>query len=413
VSAQRSYLDWNATAPLRPEARLAMLAALEETGNPSSVHAEGRRARAIVERARDQIAALVGAEPHNVIFTSGATEAATMALTPQWSGAHPIATFLVSAIEHPCVLAGGQFDASATFPVAVTASGVVDFVFLKQLLDLKESTVGAPLLALMLANNETGVIQPAAAAATLVHGAGGYLICDAVQAAGRIPIDLKSLGADALLLSAHKLGGPKGVGALVLAHEARAPMPLIRGGGQERGHRAGTENVAAIAGFGAAAKAAQADLVNMPRIARLRDRLEQAISIRKSARLLSNLLDIHGNEQRSSLNLSSPLQAELPGRLANTTLISLPGARAESLVIQLDLAGIAVSAGSACSSGKVKRSHVLDAMGVDPVIAEGTIRVSLGPTTTEADVDRFLSAWAEIAARHSGRAKHPEGGATL
>ncbi len=300
MSAPRTYLDWNATAPLRPEAKAAMLAALEQTGNPSSVHAEGRRVRAIVERARKQVAALVGAETHNVIFTSGATEAATHVLSRHWLGDgidRPAGRLYVSAIEHPCVLAGGRFAPDQITVVPVTPAGLIDISVLNQQLERHDRASGRPLVALMLANNETGIVQPVAEAAPLVHASGGYLVCDAVQAAGRIPVDLKTLGADAIFLSAHKLGGPKGVGALVLADEAVAPAPLIRGGGQERGHRAGTENVASIAGFGAAAEAARAELDIMPKVAALRDRLEDGISLSKTGVKLKTLLDFPVNEQ--------------------------------------------------------------------------------------------------------------------
>ena len=403
MTSPRVYLDWNATAPLRPEARAAMLTALDATGNPSSIHAEGRAARAIVERARTQVAALVGAEPHNVIFTGSATEAAAQVLSRHWQGdgiARPAGRLYVSAVEHPCVLAGGQFAPEEITSVAVTSAGIVDFFDLKQHLKNNDPALGRPLVALMLANNETGILQPVAEAAALVHAAGGYLVCDAVQAAGRIPVDMVNLGADAIFLSAHKLGGPKGVGALILADEAVAPAPLIRGGGQERGHRAGTENVAGVAGFGAAAQAALADLVNMPRIAQLRDHLESVAECCVVLRPASSGCGF------DTVLAQSVAQAVVPGvipaqlqRLPNTALLSLPGAKSETLVIQLDLAGIAVSAGSACSSGKVKRSHVLDAIGIDPVIAEGTIRVSLGHTTTADDIERFRAVWSGIVAK--------------
>ncbi len=399
MSQIRSYLDWNASAPLRPQAREVMLAALDATGNPSSVHAEGRRARAMVERAREQVAALVGAEPHNVIFTGSATEAANHALTPLWQGdGDPgrILALFVSDIEHPCVLAGGRFRRDEVVRLPVTTQGTVDISVLKQKINHMGGGVDRPLVALMMANNETGIVQPVAAAAALVRTAGGLLVCDAVQAAGRIPIDLKSLGADAIFLSAHKLGGPKGVGALVLADQAVAPVPLIRGGGQERGHRAGTENVAGIAGFGAAAEAALADMVDMPRILALRDRLEDACFCRAWSSYRP--ATVASGTAQPTRDDNSVLQ-----RLPNTTLVSLPGANAETLVIQLDLAGIAVSAGAACSSGKVKRSHVLDAMGIAPEIAAGTIRVSLGATTTDQDIDRFIEAWADICNRHGAR----------
>ena len=392
MSTRRTYLDWNATAPLRPEARVAILAALDEHGNPSSVHAEGRKARAITERARYQIAALAGAEPHNVIFTSGATEAANQALVPRWSGGTACALY-AGALEHPCVLAGGRFQTDSVITVAATKHGVIDIDRLKHHLGRHDLALGRPLVALMLANNETGVVQPVAEAAALVHDVGGLLICDAVQAAGRIPVDLRALGADAILLSAHKLGGPKGVGALVLADEAVAPAPLMSGGGQERRQRAGTENVAGIAGFGAAAEAALAELARMPAVARLRDRLERG---------LAAIAATAPWQRPDGGRLPLDVLSQAP-RLPNTTLATLPGATAETLVIQLDLAGIAVSAGAACSSGKLTRSHVLNAMGIEPEIAAGTIRVSLGATNTDDDIDRFLAAWSEIAARHGAR----------
>jgi cysteine desulfurase len=410
----RLYLDWNATAPLRPEARAAMLAALDVTGNPSSVHAEGRKTRAIVDKARAQVAALVGAEPHNVVFTGSATEAAAQVLSRHWHGdgiARPAGRLYVSAIEHLCVLAGGQFAPEDVTKIAVTSTGILDITAIKQHLTDHDPALGRPLVALMLANNETGILQPVPDAAALVHAAGGYLICDAVQAAGRIPIDLKTLGADAIFLSAHKLGGPKGAGALILADEGVAPAALIRGGGQERGLRAGTENVAGIAGFGAAAEAALAGLKNMPRLSAFRDTLEAGFltpfALDKSpVQLDQNRVESDENGFSSGSNrIETDRPAGKPQksaptrklqRLPNTALLSIPGAKSETLVIQLDLAGIAVSAGSACSSGKVKRSHVLDAMGVDPDIAEGTIRVSLGPTTTEADVERFRAVWSGL-----------------
>ena len=343
---------------------------------------------AIIETARDKVATLVGAEAHNVIFTSGATEAATQALTPHWTGpdtVRPASRLYVSAIEHPCVLAGGRFAPDNVHLLPVTRGGVLDISVMEQHISGQDRFLAA----LMLANNETGIIQPVAETAARVHAAGGLLICDAVQAAGRIQIDITSLGADALFLSSHKLGGPKGAGALILADDAVAPAPLITGGGQERRQRSGTENVAAIAGFGAAAGAALADMVNMPRVAALRDRLEGRAN------------HCHSASSRDRPASFTTLCAH--SRLPNTALLSLPGASAETLVIQLDLAGVAVSAGAACSSGKVKRSHVLDAMGVDPATAAGTIRVSLGTTTTDDDVDRFLAAWAAIVAAHTAR----------
>jgi cysteine desulfurase len=369
----RAYLDWNATAPLRPEAREAMCEALDAVGNPSSVHAEGRAARRLVEAAREKVAALVGAEPRNVVFTSGGSEANVLALSPA-AAAGPCRRLMVSAIEHPSVLAGGRFPAAAVERVPVTDAGKVDLSALAKHLKAAE---GCVLVSLMLANNETGVVQPVSEAAHMVHEAGGVLHVDAVQAVGRIPCDIKALGADLLTVSGHKIGGPKGVGALIRRDAALSfADPLIKGGGQERGARAGTENVAGIAGFGAAAAAALAGLAaDAPRMIRLRDRLEAGL---KTA---SPDVVIFGAEVE---------------RLPNTTLMARPGMKAETAVIGFDLNGVAVSSGAACSSGKVQPSHVLAAMGVPPRLAGGAIRASLGPTTTESEVDRMIAAWIRL-----------------
>jgi cysteine desulfurase len=370
---ERTYLDWNATAPLRPEARAAVCAALDAIGNPSSVHAEGRAARRLIELAREQVAALVGAQARNVVFTSGGTEANVLALAPT---ARPDGVvckrLLVSAVEHPSVLAGGRFSSAAVERLPVTGDGLIDLAALEHRLAECAEPV---MVSLMLANNETGVVQPVSEAARLVHEAGSLLHVDAVQAAGRIPCDINALGADLLTMSGHKIGAPKGVGALIRSDGAApAPDPLIRGGGQERGVRAGTENVAGIAGFGAAA-ACSGLAAERARMNELRDRLEAAL---KAA---SPQVIIFG------------AQAE---RLPNTTLFAVPGMRAETAVIAFDLDGVAVSSGAACSSGKVQPSHVLAAMGVPPALARGAVRVSLGPTTTESEIDRFISAWIRV-----------------
>lgn len=375
--AQRIYLDWNATAPLRPEARAAVVAALERVGNPSSVHAEGRAARRLVEEAREQVAALTGAEPRDVTFTSGGTEANALALTPaiQVGGdKSPRDRLLVSAIEHPSVRAGGRFRPDAMEDIPVTAEGIVDLAALEARLSaLAAQGVARPLVSIMLANNETGVIQPVAEAAAIAHGAGGLMHVDAVQGAGKIPCDIKALGADLVTLSAHKLGGPKGVGALVRRADLHIADPAIKGGGQERGTRAGTENVAGIAGFGAAAAAAKLNLAEEgARITILRDRLEAGLG---------------------AISTETVIFGASVARVPNTTSFAVPGMKAETALIALDLDGVAVSSGSACSSGKVSASHVLAAMGVDPGLARGAIRVSLGFSTTEADVDCFLDAW--------------------
>ena len=370
--APRVYLDWNATAPLRPRARAAMAAALDFVGNPSSVHAEGRAARHLVEEARRQVAALVGAETRNVVFTSGGTEANMLALSPAvGTGGAACGRLLVSAIEHPSVLAGGRFPVAVVEQVPATADGRIDLAALAKAL---AAPGGRPLVSLMLANNETGVLQPVSEAAAMVHAAGGLLHVDAVQAAGRVPCDINAIGADLMTVSAHKIGGPKGVGALVLRSQAvHLADPLIKGGGQERGARAGTENVAGIAGFGAAAAAALESLsADAARMTELHNRLERGL------RDIAPDVMIFG------------AQAE---RLPNTTLFGVPGMKAETAVIAFDLDGVAVSSGAACSSGKVAPSHVLAAMGVPPPLARGAVRVSLGASTTETDVDCFLAAW--------------------
>ena len=376
----RVYLDWNASAPMRPQARDAMQAALELTGNPSSVHGEGRAARTVIEQAREAVAALVGADSRNVIFTSGGTEANALALSPSiqvGDDKRHFGRLLVSAIEHPSVLAGGQFPASSVEHLGVTADGVIDLVALEQRLAALTRGNERLMVSVMAANNETGVIQPAAHVAEIVHRHGGLLHVDAVQAAGRMPLDIGATGADLLTLSAHKMGGAKGAGALIRRDESiHFADPLIRGGGQERGTRAGTENVAAIAAFGAAAAAVRADMVAEVRhMAALRNRLEAGLrAVTPQAVVFGDGAD----------------------RLPNTTLVAMPDAKAETLVIGFDLDGVAVSSGSACSSGKVAPSHVLAAMGVAPDLARGAIRVSLGPSTSEADVDRFLNVWQKL-----------------
>jgi cysteine desulfurase len=369
----RVYLDWNATTPLRPEARQAMAAAWEVAGNPSSVHAEGRQARRLVEDARAAVSAAVGARPQDVVFTSGGTEANALALTPglRRGAGEPLRRLLVSAIEHTSVLSGGRFLPEAIETIRVTGSGLIDIDYLRRLL-----SVGQPaLVSVMLANNETGALQPVGEVADIVHEAGGLLHVDAIQALGKIPFDIKVMKADLVTLSAHKIGGPKGVGALVLAEDAQGLEPLLRGGGQELGRRAGTENVAGIAAFGAAVRAAMASLEgDAARLRGLRDRLEA------------------GLKQTPDMIVFSE---EVP-RLPNTTLFTVPGLKAETAVIGFDLGGIAVSSGSACSSGKVQPSHVLEAMGVGKELAQGAVRLSLGWSTTETDIDLALQAWRKL-----------------
>jgi cysteine desulfurase len=363
--AELAYLDWNATAKLRPQVRTAMAAALDVTGNPSSVHSAGRAARYLVEQAREHVAALVGVTARQVIFTSGGTEANALALSPALGD-----RLVISAIEHPSVRSGGRFDTTETVPV--TADGVVDLAVLERQI----SGVSRPLVSIMLANNETGVVQPISGAAAMVHAASGLLHVDAVQGPGRIACDFNALGADLMTLSAHKIGGPQGVGALI-RREGIEPEALIKGGGQERGMRAGTENVAGVAGFGAAAEAARHGLATeAAHIARLRERLESGL------RTVSPEAVIFGADA---------------SRLPNTTLFTVPGLKAETAVIAFDLEGVAVSSGAACSSGKVAPSHVLAAMGMPLELAQGAIRLSLGYSSREHEIEMFLNAWAKLA----------------
>jgi cysteine desulfurase len=373
--SDRVYLDWNATTPLRPEARAAMAAVWDDLcGNPSSVHAEGRHARRLVEDARAIIARAVGGMPRNLVFTSGGTEANALALTPGLRGTagQPVERLLASAIEHVSVLAGGRFAAEAIGKIRCTRSGVVDLEHLRDLLGS-----GPPaLVSIMAANNETGALQPLAEAARLVHAAGGLLHVDAIQAFGKISFNISDIEADLVSLSAHKLGGPKGAGALVLTEGLRGLEPLLRGGGQELSRRAGTENVVGIAAFGAAAGAAMRALeTDGKRLESLRNDLESGL--RETAGML--------------------VFSEDALRLPNTTLFTVPGMRAETAVIGFDLAGIAVSSGSACSSGKVQPSHVLEAMGFGPKLAQGAVRLSLGWSTSQSDIDRCLEAWRKLA----------------
>jgi len=383
--SERAYFDWNATAPLRQEARAAMVTTLELTGNASSVHAEGRAVRRLVEAAREQVAGLVGAEAKNVTFTSGATEANMLALTPaiEIGGRKSLRDRLfVSANEHPSVRSGGRFSADAVEELPVTGAGVIDLHALRSAIARAER----PFVSVMLANNETGVIQPIADIAAIVHAANGVLHVDAVQGPGRIACRIGELGADLMSLSAHKLGGPQGAGALVSRGDIHIGEPLIKGGGQERGLRAGTENVAAIAGFGAAAAVA-ANQADAARMAGSRDRLEAGIKA-----ILPEAL-IFGE--------SAP-------RLPNTTLFAVPGMKAETAIISFDLNGIAVSSGSACSSGKVQASHVLAAMGVEPSLAQGAVRVSLGWSTSESDIENLLNALTKVVS--SLRKRHMNAG---
>lgn len=353
-----AYLDHNATSPLRPAAFDAMVEALRAGGNPSSVHGAGRKARAIVDRARREVASLVGALPAETIFTSGGTEANNLALSG--AGRRRV---LVSAIEHDSVRrAAPQADI-----LPVDSDGVLDLAALERAL---AASAEPALVSVMLANNETGVLQPIADVVRLARAAGALVHCDAVQGAGKVPVDLHGLGVDYLSLSAHKLGGPMGVGALVI--RSGAPLrPDRRGGGQESNRRAGTENVPGIAGFGAAATQAASGLA----VTALRDRLEfSLVQIAAGAKVFG---------------VKAP-------RIGNTTCISMPGVPAETQVMALDLAGVCISAGAACSSGKVQRSPVLEAMGVPAAEAGCATRISLGWNSEASDIERLIAAWQNL-----------------
>jgi cysteine desulfurase len=378
----RAYLDHNATTPLRPQARTAMLAAMETVGNPSSVHAEGRAARSAVETARAQIAAGVGTSAKNLVFTSGATEAANLILTPflQRRGDDaPLDLLLTGAGEHAAVLQGHRFPADRVESVPLTPDGTLS---LEALSDLLQCNKGRRiLLALQAANNETGAVQPTRTAAEMVHAAGGLMICDATQAVGRIETTFAATGADALFFSSHKLGGPAGAGALALADESlHIKEALLRGGGQESGRRAGTENLAAIIGFAAAFAVAKETMAEeAERLGRLRGLLEEKVE--------------------ESWPESVILSAAAP-RLPNTSAFQTPGGKAHTLLMALDMEGIALSTGSACSSGKVRRSHVLAAMGLEETEA---VRASLGWSTTREHVELFGIAFARVAKRIRAR----------
>ena len=374
LRTMRARLDANATEALRPEAVAAVLAALQVPGNPASVHESGREARAVLERARATIAGRFGAMAAGVVFTSGGTEADALAIHGLGGGRR----LILGRTEHDAVREAGALReaghgaAGAEGPLwlPVDREGVAQLDVLAALL----RAAGPALVCLMLANNETGAIQPIAAAARLCREHGALLHVDAVQAAGRIPVSLRALGAHALALSSHKLGGPKGAGALLLAPEV-APAPLIRGGGQERGRRGGTPALPAIAGFAAAAEAAGDGAERGVRLAGLRDAIE-----------------------RAAVACGAVVCGGGAPRLPNTTCLALPGRRAERQVIALDLAGVEVSAGAACSSGKVARSHVLEAMGLGSLAGEA-IRVSLPWDAGEADVAAFASAYSAMAGR--------------
>lgn len=368
------YLDYNATCPIRPSVIDAVSIAMAEVGNPSSVHQAGRNAKAVMEEGRTKVAALVGCRPRDVAFCSGGTEANNTVL--QGTGA---ASVIISAVEHDSVLSAVKDLDVPVFKVRTDANGMVDKGHLEELL----KTAPQPaLVSIMMANNEMGAIQDIPQLVELAKGFGARFHTDAVQAAGKLPLDMKALGVDYLTLSSHKIGGPQGMGAIVLA--PTAPLKaLVVGGGQELARRSGTENVAGVAGFGVAAYEALVGLSSAKAVSELRNRLEQGI------RAVSN---------------EAIILAEGADRLPNTSCIAMPGVKGETQVMHFDLAGICISSGSACSSGKVKVSHVLSAMGYSNEVAESSIRISMGYGTTPSDVDAFVAAWAKLYERTSKKA---------
>jgi cysteine desulfurase len=379
------YLDHNATSPLRPEARSAMERAFDIRGNPSATHASGRAARALVEEARHEVANLANARPEDVTFTSGGTEANALALWGAVQGAAdagaPIERLFVSAIEHDSVLNTAasifhRIPGIRRADIPATRTGLVEFDELRQLLGKGGERV---FVAVMAANNETGVIQPFADIARLVRDAGGLCLIDAVQACGKVATDFAALDADYLTLSAHKLGGPQGIGALVTKESAPVAAQIL-GGSQERGRRAGTENLMGIAGFGAAARAAGNG--DDSRLLALRDRFETGLR-----RRFPNTV-VFGKDAK---------------RLGNTSYFALPGISAETAVIALDLDGVMVSSGAACSSGKARPSHVLKAMGVSADLTASALRVSLGWNSTESDIDAALISLEKLSGRITAR----------
>lgn len=393
MAARRIYLDHNAGAPLLAEARAAMMDALETTGNPSSVHAEGRRARAIVERARGEVAALVGADPEAVVFTSGASEAAATCLAPAWAHGErelAIRDLAVGSGDHAALREAGRLFPGRVTHLPIDAEGRLDTAALRALLDACDPN-DLPLLAVTLAESETGVVADLDRPEIRAFAKAGRLVVDAVQAAGRLPLDMSRIGCAALILSGHKIGAAQGVGAYVLGDPQRRPLPLVVGGGQEKGRRSGTEAVAAIASFGAAASVARARIASgePARLLALRRHLEARIEAIGGLRIVARTAE----------------------RLPNTVMLAIPGMAAETAQIAFDLQGFAVSAGSACSSGKVGASAVLRAMeaaGGDIDSQKGAIRVSFGYDTGIGEIDAFADALATLASRASMRRIDPK-----
>ena len=367
------YMDYNATCPIRPQVIEAVASTMAVVGNPSSVHSQGQKARSLVEESRAKVAALAGARARDVMFCAGGTEAANTVI--RGAGVNSL---IISAIEHSCVTAAAEVAGVPVFVLPVDDSGIISVTMLRELLAKAPKPA---LVSVMYANNEMGAVQPIADICEIAKEFGALVHSDAVQAAGKLQLDMASLGLDYMTLSAHKIGGPQGVGAVVMA--PTAPIePLVVGGGQELGRRSGTENVAGIVGFGVAAIEALNHLADGVKLKALRDGMEQQ-------------LRQHANEV--------VIVGEKAKRLPNTSCVAIPGVKGETQVMHFDLAGICVSSGSACSSGKVKTSHVLGAMGFALDVSEASIRVSLGSDTSESDVSSFVEVWKKLYDRTQGR----------
>lgn len=373
------YADYNATAPLRPEAKTAIESALEIGANPSSVHRLGREARKIIERSRVQIATAIGASPSEIIFTSGGTEAVGLGIRALAAATNYDLKFLVNSTEHDCVMQNVDMQNVSITKLPVDSSGMLNLQFLQDsLASIERNSKERPVLFLMLANNETGVIQPVSKAVSLMKNVGGLTFCDAVQGLGKIDVDVTSLDVDYLTLSAHKVGGPQGVGALW--RRSNTPLQtLLAGGGQEKSMRSGTENLSGIAGFGSAVEAACNAISDYQSLAQLRDRMEQ--SLKQEAEIV--------------------VAGQNAERLAGVSNFAYSGFRSETQVMAMDLEGIAISSGSACSSGKVRRSEVLSAMGYDDVLANCAIRASFGWRTKSEDFDQLAETWLNVMRRTS------------
>ncbi|ENN91772.1 cysteine desulfurase family protein [Bartonella schoenbuchensis] len=375
MAVKRRYFDHNATTPLTKKAKIALFESLETFGNPSSVHAEGRAAKALLQKARRQIADRLNANPNHIVFTSGASEAAMTLLTPFYNMGYSKVQFshlYIGASEHPSIAQGGRFSKELISTIAVDHNGLIQQDNLKLLLASHDNTKGLPLVAIQAANGETGVVQKMKEIAAIVRDSGGILIVDLVQYVDKNPIEINQFGGDFFILSAHKIGGPKGIGAFVSCGNLLMPQPLIIAGGQEKGMRGGTEALPLIASFGAA----MSDPFTQEEVEKLlylRDKLENGLQ------QISNDVEIFGKNVQ---------------RLPNTTYFAVQNIKAETMQISFDLAGFAVSAGSACSSGKVKQSKILEAMGYH--IPNGAIRVSTGRCTTSEDIDDFLLVFSQI-----------------